>query len=51
MSTQIGDDVGQRVAAVDIRLARSEEVEVRSVEDEDGSGHGERRGRRHETRR
>jgi hypothetical protein len=37
---EVGDDVGQRVVAVDLRLPGSEEVEVRSVEDENSSRHG-----------
>ncbi len=39
MRTQVGENVGQRVVAVDLRFSRSEKVEVRSVEDEYGSSH------------
>jgi hypothetical protein len=40
VGAQVGEDVVQGVVAVDLRLACSEEVEVRSVEDEDSSRHG-----------
>jgi hypothetical protein len=40
VSAQVGEDVVQGVVAVDLWLASSEEVEVRSVEDEDSSRHG-----------
>ena len=41
VSAQISEDVGERFVAVDLRFPRAEQVEVRSVEDEDGSSHGE----------
>ena len=33
-------DVGERLAAVDLRLALAEQVEVRPVENGDGAAHG-----------
>ena len=32
-------DLGERGSAVNLRLARAEQVEVRAVEDEEGGGH------------
>ncbi len=38
-AAQVGEDLRQRVVAVHVRLSRAEQVEVWSVEDENGSGH------------
>lgn len=36
-------DVGEGVVAVDLRLARAQQVEIGAVENENGTGHGESR--------
>ena len=47
MCTQIGQDGGKGVTAVDLRLSCSEKIEIRAVEDKYGSSHRLRMCRRH----
>jgi hypothetical protein len=40
MLDQRGVDVGQRIAAIDLRLTRAQQIEVGAVENENGRRHG-----------